>query len=133
MIDALQGKRVSAVFITFSGNCRKALTFYQACFGGTLHLDTFEGELIGYADKPVVCGSLASDRIVIWGSDLVHDEGRTLGNYMSIFLQCETPGDRRVLIDKLTAANAKPTIGENNEDALMELVDAFDVPWVLDI
>jgi len=50
---------------------------------------------------------------------------------MSIFLQCETPGDRRVLIDKLTAANAKRTIGENDEDALVELVDAFDVRWVL--
>lgn len=34
----------TGVFITFSGNCKEALAFYQACFGGILHLETFDEE-----------------------------------------------------------------------------------------
>ena len=80
---------MSAVFITFSGNCRKALTFYQGCFGGTLRLETFGEALDGYPETPVISGSLVSDRVVIHGSDLVHNEGRTLGNYISY--SCTVP------------------------------------------
>ncbi len=29
-------------YLSFSGNCREAMTFYQVCFGGQLDLKTFE-------------------------------------------------------------------------------------------
>src|SRR4051794_10531243 len=98
MIEHTSGKLVSAIFITFSGNCRRAFTFYQTCFGGTLQFETFEKELQGYTEIPVVSGSLISDSIIILGSDLVHNEGRTLGNYISIFLHCKNTYDRKELI-----------------------------------
>ena len=47
MIEHDKEKLISAVFLTFSGNCKKALTFYQACFGGTLQFETFGKELQG--------------------------------------------------------------------------------------
>ena len=44
----------NGIFITFSGNCKAALTIYQACFGGVLHFKTFDDELDGYHEKPVM-------------------------------------------------------------------------------
>ncbi|MFC4870284.1 hypothetical protein [Negadavirga shengliensis] len=133
MTDSDNGKFVSAVFITFSGNCKRALTYYQTCFGGTLRFETFEEELQGYAEIPVVSGSLVSDSIVIYGSDLVHNEGRILGNYMSIFLQCRNIDDRQALIEKLKFNTQIPFVNNGDDHKLVEVTDAFDVRWVLSV
>lgn len=126
-------KLTSGIFITFSGNCKKALTFYQTCFGGTLHFETFDEELQGYTEKPVISGSLVSDSIVIHGSDLVHNEGRKIGNYLSIFLPCKNVDDRRLLIEKLGSEHRGLSAGNYEAQKLIEVTDAFDVRWVLGI
>jgi uncharacterized glyoxalase superfamily protein PhnB len=133
MTDSNYGKFVSAVFITFSGNCKKALSYYQTCFGGTLQFETFEKELQGYAEIPVVSGSLVSDSIVIHGSDLVHNEGRILGNYMSIFLHCRNIYDRKALIEKLKFNTQILFVNNSDDQKLVEVTDAFDVRWVLSV
>lgn len=123
---------VSAIFITFSGNCKKALTFYQKCFGGVLRFETFDKQLEGFKEMPVISGSLVSPRVIIHGSDLVHNEGRQLGNYMAIYLASKNSYDREELINKLS-------VGKNNRNErienqkLIEVIDAFDVRWVLGI
>jgi PhnB protein len=122
---------LSAIFITFSGNCKKALSFYQTCFGGLLQFESFKMELAGYVEPPLVSGSLISDRIVIHGSDLVHNEGRKLGNYMAIFLQCKNIADRKELIDKLVLNKHSFFVQNDDSQRLMEVTDAFDVRWVL--
>lgn len=123
----------SGVFITFSGNCKKALTFYQTCFGGTLHFETFDKEVHGFTIKPVISGSLVSDSIAIYGSDLVHNEGRKIGNYLSAFLRCQNADDRKVLMKKLKTGKMPLTSTSNQEQILVEVIDAFDVRWVLGI
>lgn len=123
----------SGVFITFSGNCKEALMHYQTCFGGELHFETFDEELDGYAEKPVIRGSLVSYSIVIYGSDLVHDEGRKIGNYLSVFLPCKNARHRNALITKLKRAVAEPDSRDNGDQQLIEVTDAFDVSWVLGI
>lgn len=128
-----QARVTSAVFITFSGNCKTALTFYQHCFGGTLHFETFDKALEGFRDMPVVSGSLVSDRITIHGSDLVPNEGRKLGNYISVFLHCKDIADREMLIEKLEAGKRAPFQRRDGMQQLMEVCDAFDVRWVLGI
>lgn len=133
MIERNNDKPISAIFITFSGNCKKALTLYQTLFGGILQFNFFEEELQGYTEMPVVSGSLISDRIIIHGSDLVHDEGRKLGNYISIFLHCKNPHDRREFIKKLEFNKKKPLLKDNNDQKLIEVTDAFDVRWVLGV
>jgi uncharacterized glyoxalase superfamily protein PhnB len=122
-------KLTGGVFITFAGNCKKALTFYQTCFGGTLHFETFDKELQGYKEKPVISGSLVSDNIVIHGSDLVHNEGRKIGNYLSVFLPFKNTDDRKALIKKLQPDNKNLL----TDQQLIELTDAFDVRWILSV
>lgn len=122
----------SAVFITFAGDCKKALTFYQNCFGGKLQFETFDQELAGYTMPCVVSGSLISDLIIIYGSDLVHNEGRKLGNYMAIFLHCKNQQDRRAMIAKL-AFDKNNVANKHDDQKLIELTDAFEVRWILGV
>lgn len=93
----------------------------------------FGQALQGYREMPVVSGSLVSDRIIIHGSDLVHDEGRTLGNYMSIFLHCKDVGDRESLIGKLGYTRKDPVDTRDSGQKLVEVTDPFDVRWVLGV
>jgi uncharacterized glyoxalase superfamily protein PhnB len=122
----------SGIFITFSGNCRAALTFYQACFGGTLHFDMFDQPLQGYAETPVVSATLVSERIVIYGSDLVHNEGRKLGNYVAVFMPCQDTVERAELITRLTSRKNKKE-DRNTMDKFIEVTDLFNVRWVLGV
>jgi uncharacterized glyoxalase superfamily protein PhnB len=126
---AIGSQLTCGIFITFSGNCKKALTFYQSCFGGTLEFETFDQELQGYKEKPVIRGSLVSDSIVIHGSDLVHNEGRKIGNYLSVFLLCGSVEERKELAVKLGGVERSVEMYE--EDSLVEVTDAFDVRWIL--
>lgn len=126
-------KPKSGIFITFSGNCKKALTFYQSCFGGTLHFETFDKALQGYTEIPVISGSLVSGRIVIHGSDLVHNEGRRTGNYLSVFLPCKNAADRKALAEKLEPGRKSMPVSNYAAQRLIEVTDAFDVRWVLGI
>lgn len=133
MIKYNHNKLISAVFITFSGNCKKALSFYQSCFGGRLQIETFEKELSGYTEMPVVSGSLVSDRIIIHGSDLVHSEGRKLGNYISIFFRCKNTNERKELIKKMASDKRNFFVNNDDEQKLIELTDSFDVRWILSV
>ncbi len=133
MIEYNHNKIISAVFITFSGNCKKALSFYQTCFGGLLQFETFEKKVNGYTEMPIVSGSLISDTIIIHGSDLVHNEGRKLGNYISIFLQCKNGHDRDELVNKLEFDRKNFLANNYDDQRLIEITDAFDVRWVLGI
>ena len=124
-------KSTSAVFLTFSGNCKQALQFYHSCFGGSLRFETFDDKLPGNVEAPVITGSLISEKVVIHGSDLVHDEGRKLGNYMAIFLSCKDGEERKTLAKKLNAEMDNLVIVSNDDQKLIEITDAFGVRWVL--
>lgn len=126
-------KLTGGVFITFAGNCKKALTFYHTCFGGTLHFETFDKELQGYTEKPVISGSLVADNIVIHGSDLVHNEGRKIGNYISVFLPFKNTDERKVLIEKLRSNSTAWSTSNDEEQKLIEITDAFGVRWILGV
>jgi uncharacterized glyoxalase superfamily protein PhnB len=133
MVAHNNGTSMNAVFITFSGNCKKALSFYQSCFGGLLQLEPFEAALQAYKEMPMVSGSLLADRITIHGSDLVHNEGRKLGNYISIFLHFKNTNDRKELIEKLAFDKGKSLVRNYDDHKLIEVRDAFDVRWVLGV
>lgn len=133
MTNSNHNKFVSAIFLTFSGNCKEALTFYQTCFGGVLQFETFEKELQGYTASPIVIGSLVADRIIIHGSDLVPEEGRVLGNYMAIFIHCANTLVRKALIEKLKFNQPDFSSTNDNEEKLIEFVDFYEVRWVLHV
>src|SRR6478609_8817285 len=97
----LNKKITNSFFITFSVDCKKALITYQDCFGGDLYFDAFEKSISGIQELPIVSGSLVSEMVTIYGSDLVHDEGRKVGNFMSIYIHCEDFQERLDYLKKL--------------------------------
>src|SRR5690606_38912389 len=98
----------SSIFLTFSGNCKRALTFYQNCFGGQLHFEMFDKVVETFPKQFVISGCLRSDKIIIRGSDLTYDQGRIIGNSMAIYVQCSSSLERRTIKNKLL-------IGKNSE------------------
>lgn len=133
MLAQDHSKLRDGIFITFPGNCKKALSFYQSCFGGHLYIQTFEEKIQGYREMPVINGSLVSDRIIIHGSDLVQNEGRKIGNYLSVFLNFDHAAERRTLMEKLNPQCSTILPQDSEEQKLIELTDAFDVRWILGI
>lgn len=83
--------------------------------------------------RPVIISSLISDRLIIHGSDLVHDSGRIIGNHLSIFLPCKDEEDRQYLIHKLESTDRKQLHPAIQEQKLIEVTDRFAVSWVLSI
>lgn len=125
-------KLISSVFITFSGNCKEALTFYQNCFGGELYFEDFQEELPNYTHQfPVVSGSLVSDKIIINGSDLVHNNGRKPGNHIAIYLNCKSNEERIELVTKLVPHKCQFFLIDDEYPQLLEFADAYEVNWVL--
>lgn len=123
----------SAVFITFSGNCRQAFTSYHACFGGELQVETFEQEVEGFPEKPVLKAVLKSPKLVLYGSDLVHNEGRRTGNYMAVLVSCNSEQERCYYLKQLHVASLHHQSLTNEGQALIEIVDRFDVRWMFAI
>lgn len=121
----------SAFFITFSGDCKKALTMYQSCFGGNLYFSTFDESIAGIKESPIVSGSLISEKITVYGSDLVHNEGRRVGNFMSIYIHCNDFNERLNYLKKLN--NNLRDYSKYAEQKLIEIIDPFDVHWIFGI
>lgn len=75
-------------YLTFGGNCREAMEFYQECLGGELEIQTLsetpEGDRFPEDFKElVVHASLKRDNMVLMATDLRDDE-LVKGNTVSI-------------------------------------------------
>lgn len=123
----------SAFFITFNGDCKKAFAVYQECFDGELSFETFEKPIEGINQSPVIFGSMVSETITLYGSDLVHNEGRRAGNIISIYICCEDAQQRLDYLGKLDGKNVDYSSEEFLYQQLIEITDAFQVRWVFGI
>lgn len=114
-------------FITFNGNCREAMTFYQSCFGGELHFSCL-GEAPGGHGFPtemqqlVVHATLRSEHIQLYASDLAGEDGLQSGNQVSLFCPAAPDG----LIQRLSSEGK--TIDQSGSWATV--TDKFGVMWI---
>lgn len=82
-------------YLTFNGNCREAMQFYQKCLGGDLSFQTI-GEsplcdkMLAKMKKCIVHSTLSSDNIVLMGSDMVNENELVRGNAVSLLLNCSS-------------------------------------------
>jgi PhnB protein len=90
-------------YLTFDGNAREAMTFYQRCLGGELMVQTF-----GESDMPVPPGSegrvvharVTLPHTTLMASDTLVGMPFTAGNNFSVSIDCESMAE----IQKLFAA-----------------------------
>ena len=126
-------------YISFPGNAREALEFYQSVFGGTLRMSTF-GEF-GQADAPyadqIMHGTLENeDGFALMASDTPAGmKDVTVGNNIVISLSGDEDEKLRKYWDKLSRSGtvSMPLEKQVWGDEYGACKDQFGVEWMVDI
>lgn len=82
-------------YLTFAGNCREAMHFYQQCLGGQLNFQTIgesplAGKMPTQMKNAILHATLINEAMVLMASDMVGDHGINLGNSVSLLLDCSS-------------------------------------------
>lgn len=133
-----------ATYLTFDGNCRQAMTFYEKCLGADLHLMTFAempsdlpGEAKGAKDKKdakdrIMHAKLTKGAAVLMASDTMPGMPFQQGNNFSVSINCESLQE----IEKLfTALSEKGKVTMPLQDTFWGahfgmLMDQFGIHWM---
>lgn len=96
-----------STYLTFNGNCREAMTFYQACLGGELTFQTVNDtpasdHLPVEIKKQVIHSTLINGELVIMGTDMVGEKGLIKGNTVSLMLLCNSEDETKTCYEKLS-------------------------------
>jgi PhnB protein len=125
-------------YLTFSGNCREAMTFYQECLGGELNLMAIgESPMATHMPKEmkdcILHATLQKGELRLLGSDMVGQEGLNQGNGISLVLECESEAEIRSNYDRLAAdGNATHPIEDTFWGGLLGgLTDKYGQHWLL--
>jgi len=123
-------------YLTFTGNCREAMTFYKECLGGELSLLVVgESPLVDqmppqYKDQ-ILHSSLKTNDLEIMASDM-QPEKHIEGNAVHICLTFKTEEDTRDMYDKLSAGGkARQPIHEMFFGLIGALTDKFGKLWMV--
>jgi PhnB protein len=95
-------------YITFEGQCRDAMTFYQECLGGELDLMVIEESPMTdqfplSMQKCILHASLTKDAMTILGSDMAGPEGVVSGNNVTLSLSCSSEEEMNHSFSALSA------------------------------
>jgi PhnB protein len=125
-------------YLTFNGNCREAMTFYQECLGGELSFQTVGesplAELMPATMKDcIVHASLTSGNLVLLASDMVTKNGLLKGNAVAIMLSCSTEEETRACYARLSQGGKKSHSLEHTFWGALfgDLTDRYGIQWLL--
>lgn len=122
-------------YLTFNGNCREAMSFYQACLGGELELMPFGEapmELPAGSELLIMHAVLKKDDLNLMASDSMPDQPVNFGNNVSLSLNCQSKEEADAYFQALSAGG---TITMPLEVTFWNayfgmLVDKFGVCWM---
>jgi PhnB protein len=125
-------------YITFNGNCREAITFYQECLGGELFLQTIGDSPLAAQMPPlmqdcILHSTLTKGELIIMASDMVSEQGLLKGNNVSLMLNCSSEDEIRTTYEKLSeGGDARHPLENTFWGALFGgLTDKFGILWLL--
>lgn len=125
-------------YLTFKGNCREAMRFYQYCLGGELLFQTvgqspLSEKMPAAMQNAILHASLSHKQLVLLGSDMVSDQGYQPGNTVSLMLNCSSEEEIRTTYAKLAeGGNATHPPERSFWGALSgDLTDRFGNSWIL--
>ena len=125
-------------YLSFDGNCREAMTFYQRCLGGELAFQTVgESPLSDHMPAQmkdcILHSTLTRGPMVLMGSDMVPQSGLVKGNAVSLSLQCTSEADIRDIYQQLSdGGHADHPIELSFWGALFgDLTDRYGNHWLL--
>lgn len=125
-------------YLTFNGNCREAMRFYQECLGGELHFQTIgESPLSEKMPKKmkdsILHSTLTKGILILMGSDMVSEKGLVRGNGVSLSLDCSSEEEIKNCYAKLSEGGiANHPLEDSFWGALFgDLTDKFGNHWIL--
>ena len=125
-------------YLTFSGNCREAMTFYQQCLGGELVFQTIgESPLSEKMPKKmkdfILQATLTKGSLLLVGSDMVPETGLIRGNAVSLMLNSGNEKELKSSFKKLSAGGqVTHPLQKNFWGAVFGgLTDKFGNNWLL--
>lgn len=125
-------------YLTFNGNCREAMNFYQQCIGGTLQLQTvgetpLAAQLPGQMKNCILHATLKNGALLLMGSDMVSDNGLQRGNAVSLCLLCSSEEELRTRYARLSENGmATHPVEKTFWGALLGgLTDRYGNTWLL--
>jgi PhnB protein len=125
-------------YLTFNGNCREAMKFYEKCLGGDLFMQTFADAKMDTpkdASNRIMHAKLTRGSAVLMASDAMPGMELKPGNNFTISIACETVPETEQLFTALSE-NGKVTM------ALQEtfwakrfgmFTDRFGIQWMLNL
>ncbi len=125
-------------YLTFNGNCREAMSFYQECLGGELSFQTIGDSPM--ADKMpaeirehILHSTLTRDELILMGSDMVSGRGLIRGNAVAMMLDCSSQDEIRTTYAKLSeGGQATHPLEDSFWGALFgDLIDKYGNSWLL--
>ncbi len=125
-------------YISFDGNARAAMEFYEGVFGGTLTLNTY-GDL-GGADGPgadkIMHGMLETGTgLTLMGADVAPGMEHEPGNNIAVSLSGDDAAELRGYWEKLSAGGTVTVPLETQMwgDEFGMCVDRFGIAWMVNI
>lgn len=125
-------------YLTFNGNCREAMAFYQACLGGELMLQPIDGSPL--ADQMpsemkacILHSTLIAEGFTLMGSDMAPEIGLVKGNAVSLMLNCSSEKEIEITFAKLSEGGiVRHNLETTFWGALFgDLTDKFGNNWLL--
>jgi PhnB protein len=126
------------VYLTFNGNCREAMTFYQKCLGADLQTMPFS-EMPGNAPKEagdrLAHARMAKGAMILMASDNLPGMAFQAGNNFSVSLDCESTQE----VDTLFAAlSENGTVKMAPQETFWAkrysmFTDQFGINWMLNL
>jgi PhnB protein len=125
-------------YLSFAGNARQAMEFYEQVFGGTLALSTFGdfgAQEAGQADK-IMHGMLETGSgYTLMGADTPPGMAYNPGNDFAVSLSGDDADELRGYWQKLTDGGTVSTPLEKQMwgDEFGACVDRFGISWIVNI
>lgn len=94
-------------YLTFNGNCREAMNFYKACFGGELMLQTvaetpLAAQCPAGMQQHIMHAVLANDSLLLMATDMTGPAGYIQGSDMAISLSFDNEAEIKQCFEKLS-------------------------------
>jgi PhnB protein len=124
-------------YLSFPGNCREAMEFYQKCFGGELTLQTVEDSPMAdqwpaQVQQNILHATLLKDSMMLMASDMGGPGELIRGNTVSLSLTCSNLMEIKSCYAYLAAGGQRTRpLHEFFGGTIGMLTDRYGMNWLL--
>jgi PhnB protein len=125
-------------YLTFSGNCREALVFYQQCMGGQLRMMTvgespLSDQMPDTMKDCILHATLDNSLMSLTGTDLLEESGQIIGNNLSLLINCSSEQEANIYFKNLSQGGQITCPLQVNYWGLLfgTLTDQFGIQWII--